>query len=149
GQSVPYTITATNPQNMPLVNSSVSDLMPAGFRFRAGSGSVNGQKVDPVISGRTLTWSHLNFAPGEKKTFALVLTAGSGVVGGEYVNQATARSGLSNTLISNFATATVRVVGDPTFDCPDLIGKVFDDANTNGIVDPGERGIAGVRLVTA
>ncbi len=149
GQSVPYTITATNPQTTPLVNGSITDLMPAGFRFRAGSGSVNGQKRDPAVSGRSLTWSHLNFAPGEKKTFTLVLTAGAGVVGGEYVNQATAFSGLSGTLISNLATATVRVVGDPTFDCPDLIGKVFDDANANGVVDPGEKGIAGVRLVTA
>jgi hypothetical protein len=43
----------------------------------------------------------------------------------------------------------VRIVGDPTFDCPDLIGKVFDDANANGVQDPGEKGIAGVRLVTA
>jgi hypothetical protein len=41
------------------------------------------------------------------------------------------------------------VVGDPTFDCPDLIGKVFDDVNANGIEDPGEPRIAGVRLVTA
>jgi hypothetical protein len=65
------------------------------------------------------------------------------------VNQTTAYNGVTNALISNVATATVRVVGDPTFDCPDLIGKVFDDANANGVEDPGEQGIAGVRLVTA
>ena len=43
GQSVPYSITATNPQNSPVFDSTVTDLIPAGFRFRAGSGSVNGQ----------------------------------------------------------------------------------------------------------
>jgi hypothetical protein len=78
-----------------------------------------------------------------------VLSAGAGVGSGEYVNQATAYNGLTNTLISNLASATVRIVPDPTFDCPDLIGKVFDDTNTNGFEDPGEKGIAGVRLVTA
>jgi uncharacterized repeat protein (TIGR01451 family) len=149
GQSVPYTITATNSQSTALPNISLTDVMPAGFKFRTGSGTVNGQRQDPVVSGRVLTWSHLHFAAGEKKTFTLVLTTGAGVVGGDYVNQSTAYNGATNALISNLATATVRVVGDPTFDCPDLIGKVFDDVNANGVEDPREPGIAGVRLVTA
>ncbi|MGC1387242.1 MAG: SdrD B-like domain-containing protein [Steroidobacteraceae bacterium] len=149
GQSVPYTITARNSRSTPVQNSTVTDLMPAGFRFYAGSGAINGKKINPTVSGRELAWSHLNFAPGETKTFTLVLTAGSGVGGGDYVNQASAYSGLTHGLISNLASATVRIVGDPTFDCPDLIGKVFDDANANGVQDPGEKGIAGVRLVTA
>jgi len=51
--------------------------------------------------------------------------------------------------ISGEATATVRVVPDPTFDCTDVTGKVFDDANRNGVQDDGERGLPGVRLVTA
>jgi uncharacterized repeat protein (TIGR01451 family) len=149
GQSVPYTITATNSQKTPIVNAEIVDLTPAGFHFRAGSGSVNGKKQDPTVNGRELTWTHLAFAPGEKKTFTLVLTAGAGVTGGEFVNQASAYNALTHALISNVATATVRIVGDPTFDCPDLIGKVFDDANANGVEDPGEKGMAGVRLVTA
>ncbi len=149
GQSVPYTITATNAQQSPLETVTLTDLIPSGFRFRAGSGSVNGKKLDPTVHGRQLSWTRLSFAGGEKKTLTLVLTAGAGVTGGEYVNQASAYNGLTNTLISNIANATVRVTGDPTFDCPDLIGKVFDDANANGREDPGEKGIAGVRLVTA
>jgi len=149
GQSVPYTITVTNPGSAAVTNVTVTDLMPAGFRFRAGSGLVNGRRLDPAVSGRDLSWTHQTFAPGAKITFGLVLTPGSGVVGGEYVNQAGGYSGLTGTPVSNLATATVRIVADPTFDCPDLIGKVFDDANENGVLDPGEKGIAGVRLVTA
>jgi len=149
GQSVPYTITAANATAQTIANSVVTDLMPAGFHFRTGSGRVNGLKQDPTVNGRTLSWVHLTFAAGEKKTFSLVLTAGAGVVGGDYVNQSTAYNGATHIAISNVATATVRVVGDPTLDCPDLIGKVFDDANANGVDDPGEKGIAGVRLVTA
>jgi hypothetical protein len=43
----------------------------------------------------------------------------------------------------------VRVVPDPTFDCTDVTGKVFDDANRNGRQDQGEMGLAGVRVVSA
>ena len=43
----------------------------------------------------------------------------------------------------------MRVVPDPTFDCTDVIGKVFDDANRNGVQDEGEAGLPGVRLATA
>jgi uncharacterized repeat protein (TIGR01451 family) len=149
GQSVPYTITATNPQSASILNINVIDTIPAGFVFRKGSGYVNGKKLDPTVNGRELTWSQLNFAPGQQITLSLVLTIGAGVTEGEFVNQAAAFHALTHALISNLATATVRIVGDPTFDCPDIIGKVFDDANGNGYEDPGEKGIAGVRLVTA
>jgi uncharacterized repeat protein (TIGR01451 family) len=149
GQSVPYTITATNPQNAPILDVSVVDTIPAGFVFRKGSGYVNGKKLDPTVNGRELTWTKQNFAPGQKIVFSLVLTIGAGVTEGEFVNQANAFNVFTHALISNVATATVRIVGDPSFDCPDIIGKVFDDANANGYEDPGEKGIAGVRLVTA
>jgi hypothetical protein len=52
-------------------------------------------------------------------------------------------------VLSEEATATVRLVPDPTFDCTDVTGKVFDDANRNGYQDSGEAGIPGARLVTA
>jgi len=51
--------------------------------------------------------------------------------------------------ISGEATARVRVVPDPTFDCTDVIGKVFDDVNRNGRQDEGEGGLEGVHVVTA
>jgi hypothetical protein len=51
--------------------------------------------------------------------------------------------------VSNVASATVRVVPDPTFECSDLIGKVFDDRNRNGYPDEGEPGLPGVRVASA
>jgi hypothetical protein len=74
---------------------------------------------------------------------------GAGVSEGEYVNRAQAINTASSGSVSGEATATVRVIPDPTFDCTDVIGKVFDDRNLDGDQDADEDGLAGVRVVTA
>ncbi|WP_026263151.1 hypothetical protein, partial [Chitiniphilus shinanonensis] len=63
-------------------------------------------------------------------------------------NQAWALNQPTGTQISNVGSATVRVVPDPLFDCPDVIGKVFDDRNGNGYQDDGEPGLPAVRMAT-
>jgi hypothetical protein len=82
----------------------------------------------------------------QKSTIQLLLVVGSGVTEDEYVNRAYIIDPYGNT--SPEATATVRVIPDPTFDCTDVIGKVFDDRNLNGHQDKGEKGLPGVRMVT-
>ncbi len=149
GDLVPYTITMTNTVAATLANIDVRDIIPPGFKYRLGSATLNGVKNEPVVAGRQLTWRNLTFAPGEKKTFTMILVVGSGVAEGEYTNQAYAANNIVNTAVSNVASATVRVIPDPTFDCADIIGKVFDDKNANGYQDEGEPGIANVRLATA
>jgi hypothetical protein len=79
----------------------------------------------------------------------MILVVGAGVAEGEYTNQAYAVNNIINAAASNVASATVRIIPDPTFDCADVIGKVFDDKNANGYQDEGEPGIANVRLATA
>jgi hypothetical protein len=94
---------------------------------------------------------------GEELTLKLLFIVGSGVSEGEYINRAQVLQQLAQSVdaqaetrpVSEEATAAVRVVPDPDFDCTEIIGKVFDDANLNGYQDEGERGLAGVRLVTA
>jgi hypothetical protein len=78
-----------------------------------------------------------------------MLAVGAGVSEGEYTNRAQTFETVTSTPISGAATATVRVLPDPTFDCTDVIGKVFNDANRNGQQDAGETGLPGVRVVTA
>lgn len=149
GGLVPYTITATNTLAATLSSINVIDRIPPGFRYRVGSATLNGQAFEPVVSGRDLTWMNQTFASSERKTFKMVLVVGAGVGEGEYVNQAWSLNSLVNSLVSNIASATVRVIPDPTFDCSDIIGKVFDDKNANGYQDEGELGIPNVRVVTA
>ena len=148
GDLVPYTITATNTLSAALTSIDIRDQLPPGFKFRQGSGTLNGVKTEPAVSGRNMTWQNLTFTPGEKKTFTLILVVGAGVSEGDYVNEAWAANNLVNSVVSNVATATVRVIPDTLFDCPDIIGKVFDDKNANGYQDNGEPGIANVRIAT-
>jgi len=148
GDLVPYTITATNTLSAALAGINVVDRLPAGFKYRSGSGNINGVSFEPKQSGRDLTWENQTFAAGERKTYKLILVVGTGVGEGEYTNQAWGINGSFGTLISNIANASVRITPDPTFDCSDIIGKVFDDRNANGYQDEGEPGIPNVRVVT-
>ena len=149
GDLVPYTITATNTLGVALPNIDLRDQIPPGFRYRRGSASLNGAALEPASSGRELAWPNLTFAPNERKTFRMLLAVGSGVGEGQYVNQAWAVNNIANLPVSNIATAVVRIVPDPTFDCTDVIGIAFDDRNGNGYHDPGERGIPNLRIATA
>jgi len=132
--------------------------------------------AEPTLSGFQLTWSNLSFAGGAHHTILLLLAVGAGVGEGEFINHAQAFAEVAGTSVNRAqasaavkrtavnraqapaavignpvsadATAMVRVSPDPTFDCTDVIGKVFDDANGNGHQDQGEKGLPGVRLVT-
>jgi uncharacterized repeat protein (TIGR01451 family) len=164
GSLVPYTITVSNMTGAPQSGIAVVDRFPAGFKYKAGSGRVNGDPVEPLINGRELIWDNLDLPVNQETTIWLLLVVGSGVSEGDFVNQAEllttftggAASGqtaarlnaVRNAVVSAQAAATVSVVPDPDLDCTDVIGKVYDDRNLNGAQDPGERGLSGVRLVT-
>ncbi len=149
GQLVPYVITVSNSYGSDLRDVNIVDRFPAGFRYVEGSASFDGEKNEPAIVGRELIWSDLLLATDERHTIKLLLAAGAGITDGEFVNRALAVNALTGTVMSAEATATVRLVPDPTFDCTDVSGKVFDDANRNGYQDTEEAGLAGVRLLTA
>ncbi len=149
GQLVPYAITVSNTLPVSLSSVSIVDTFPAGFKYVAGSGRVDGLPVEPVAAGFQLSWGNLQLATNSKRVIQLMLIVGAGVGEGQYVNRAQVISGQTGGAASGVATAAVRVVPDPTLDCSDLIGKVFDDANLNGDQDEGEKGLPGVRLVTA
>jgi len=148
GQLVPYEILFTTEPGSVIPDLSIVDRFPAGFTYVKGSAQIDGVQVEPTIVGRELRWLDLG-TPSERRRLVLLLAVGSGVTDGEFVNRAQAFSSVTGEPLSGEAKATVRVVADPTFSCTDVLGKVFDDANRNGIQDDGERGLPGVRLATA
>ena len=149
GQLVPYVITLANGVGVNLSDVSVVDRYPAGFRYVAKSARLDGVPLEPVQNGRELTWHGLTVTPDGHHTLMMLLAVGSGVGEGEFTNRAQAVHALTGRPLSGEASATVRIVPDPDLDCTDVIGKVYDDANRNGIQDDGEHGIPGVRLATA
>ncbi|MGB3212034.1 MAG: SdrD B-like domain-containing protein [Desulforhopalus sp.] len=149
GALVPYTITVTNVFGFPLDNISIVDRFPAGFKYVSGSAQLDGKRAEPTINGRELVWNEIELNTNEVRIIKLLLVVGSGVSEGEYANHALVFNTTLNAAVSGEATATVRVIPDPDFDCTDVIGKVFDDRNLNGQQDEGETGLSGVRLVSA
>jgi uncharacterized repeat protein (TIGR01451 family) len=149
GQLVPYVITVRNQLGVALAEVSIVDRYPAGFTYVEGSATFDGVATEPAIAGLELGWTGLTLSNDGQHTIKLLLAVGGGVTEGEYVNRARVVNGLTGNAMSGEATATVRVVPDPTFDCTDVTGKVFDDANRNRVQDDGELGLSGVRVVTA
>lgn len=149
GQLVPYEIRISNSFGADLSDITVVDRYPAGFHYVEGSARFDGVASEPVVAGRELVWPNLTLLVDERHTIKLLLAVGAGVTEGEFVNRAQAMSTLTGTALSEEAEATVRIVPDPTFDCTDITGKVFNDRNRNGHQDGDEDGLAGVRVVTA
>ena len=145
---VPYTITINNTLPVPLYDLNVIDNFPAGFKYVAGSARLDGVELEPLASGLQLIWSNLDVPVNGKRELKLLLIVGAGVGEGEYVNTAQVINSQNNEPFSGIASATVQVIPDPTFDCTDIIGKVFDDKNTNAYQDDGEVGLPGVQVAT-
>ncbi|MBI1920965.1 MAG: DUF11 domain-containing protein [Geobacter sp.] len=149
GQLVPYTITLKNTLGVELQNLSVVDTFPLGFKYVAGSARMDGQKIEPAMNTRQLVWNISQLGSNAKHTITFLMIVGSGVSEGEYANRAQVLDNYTDSVASGVASATVRVTPDPNFDCTDIIGKVFDDANANGYPDSDEKGLPGARVVTA
>ncbi|MCG7547362.1 SdrD B-like domain-containing protein, partial [Pseudoalteromonas sp. Of7M-16] len=155
GELVPYRIKVTNQSDMELSPLAFIDQLPAGLKYVAGSAKVDGLAIEPEQRGRQLRWAGKSLQPEQSVMIELIVVVGTGVSEGKYINQAWVEfiGGLYQTgtgnRISNIGEATVRVVPDPIFDCSDLMGKVFDDHNRNGIQEAGESGLPAIRLATA
>ncbi|MFW2403720.1 MAG: hypothetical protein ACN4GT_03060, partial [Gammaproteobacteria bacterium] len=148
GQMVPYVITIDSTFGIDLAGVGVIDRLPAGFSYIEGSARFDDQELEPAIVGRELVWSDLTLESSGQHSIKLLLAVGAGVSEGEFTNRAQAVSSATGTPLSAEATATVRLVPDPTFDCTDLTGKVFNDGNRDGFQDEGEEGLSNVRVVT-
>ena len=147
GDVVTYTITAANllPTTFELV-----DVMPPGFAYVAGSATINTitgpVAIIPVINGRNLDFPPKAPVAG-KLILKLKLMASTTLSTGKFINNAQLINPSNGALLAT-AQATVSIIEDATFDCSDIIGRVFDDKNANGYMDDGELGLPGVRVVT-
>ena len=128
GESVDYTITATNAGPSTATNVVVQDDLPAGAILQSASGSY-------ALSNGVVTWSGLTLAPGTATTFTLTLLAPASAT--SFLNIALATSPVADpnptnnngtlsksrvtTKIAPSADVVVTLVGPPTA----IIGSNF------------------------
>ncbi len=148
GEQITFTITGQTIVFQPI---DVVDLLPKGLTFVPGSGAVDGNTATPTVSGQRITFN--NITPvGGAVTVTLRAVVNASAVTGTLTNRAELIH--PNGQVVATARAKVEIRPEPVFDCGDIIGKVFDDANRNGRQDAEtspyepERGLPGVRVTT-
>ncbi len=132
------------------------DKLPYGFRYVSGTAFLDDQKIaDPAgAPGPNLTFSVFNnpvdFSLDNKKhTLTYRVRVSAGAIDGDGVNtaSATGRTVNSSTVNSNSSSARVTISQDGVLDARGIVfGKVYVDANCDGIQHAGEWPIGGVKL---
>jgi uncharacterized repeat protein (TIGR01451 family) len=125
--------------------ATLVDVLPGGLTYVKGSATVNGAAVEPTVSGPRLIFSSIVPTAG-----AIEITLRAAVNASATTGTLTNRAQLihPNGTIVATAQAKVEIRPEPVFDCGDIIGKVFDDKNSNGLQDEGEPGIPAARVTS-
>ncbi|TWT99975.1 Serine-aspartate repeat-containing protein I precursor [Botrimarina colliarenosi] len=138
GDTVTYTIVATNSGPAPAANVTVTDVLPAGLTF-VSAGSTTPTTNTAVGSTTELTFDFASIASGDTETITIVATIDSGFVGAVTNNVSVAAPGEVDVL-TNTATASSTVA----VPLGSINGKVVVDINGNNVRDAGDLPIQGV-----
>ena len=147
GDFVQYTLTLENTsEDGPVTLVDVTDHLPAGARFRAGSLRLNGTRIaDPVLAadGTSFTYQHPQLAAGESITLRYVLEFTIAMRGmKDAVN--TAQAVAPGNVRSNEARALVRMNEELFSQKGFIVGRVYEGSCDN---DGRENyGVANVRV---
>ncbi len=133
GETVNFTLNFENTSALTYMAAHVVDLLPDGLVYTPGSATVDGVAQEPVVTGKRLDFTAVDMAPTDHITIHLSARVAAGAAGA--LTNLTWLEDATGALVSNRASATVRVEPEAVFDCSDVIGKVFDDLNHNGYPD--------------
>jgi large repetitive protein len=127
GDFVQYQLALSNPGTAQVAGVSVSDRLPAGFRYRAGTAQINGVTMaNPAISadGRTLTFAIGALAARAAMDIRYVTEITAGTSLGDAINtaQATGAGGASSLV----ARATINIKEDLFRSRTILLGRVIE-----------------------
>jgi uncharacterized repeat protein (TIGR01451 family) len=115
GAADAYTITVSNPNSSPVILTSITDTLPTGFTYTAGS-TTGATTSDPTISGQMLTWAGPFTVPGGSMatpgTVSLRFAVKVSSNPGSYFNNAGATTAANIAVVPTGDTAKV-TVGKP------------------------------------
>ncbi|ADO77293.1 BspA family leucine-rich repeat surface protein [Halanaerobium praevalens] len=153
GDFIQYKIEIINNSNQKIDDLKIYDKLPTTFKYVKGSAVIereNGLDSKIIVSdanSKIINWGSLAVEKDQKIIISYLLVVGTAANSNQqYINKAYAEK--DDLIISNTAEESVLIKGDPLFSASIIIGKVFNDKNNNGIQDLGEKGIAGVKLIT-
>jgi uncharacterized repeat protein (TIGR01451 family) len=158
GDIITYVVEVENTDLISYNNVSVVDQFPYKFSYLPESAYVVDDIENPTEAvklpepewiGAGRMRFNLGSVPGEPsgrnvRRILYQLTPSSGTPPGRYSNEAWAE--VQEYAHSNVASFEVTVTLDPIFDLSTIIGKVFEDANSNGVHDNSEKGIPDVKV---
>ncbi len=155
GEAIGYTLTLENTGDQVLDDLRIADTPPAGFVYIRKSSRRDGQAIDDPLeqlrgSGQlTLDYTIGTMEPGERIEIAYALQAGAHAKDGTALNTAvaTASTLLGDVVATSPASARVRLIRSGAFGERGMIfGKVYVDANCDGLQSHREWPVPGVRL---
>jgi len=149
GDLVFYSVQLENTGAAALSHATVSDTLPRGFRYLKGSTLLDGVPfADPAGAGQQLSWDLGSLEAGRLRTLGYRCAVSADAPVGTSVNWAAGSGTTPAGTLSSAppASASVRVRPSILGDRAIILGRIFEDRNANGVPDPGEPGVPGVRV---
>jgi uncharacterized repeat protein (TIGR01451 family) len=149
GDIVSYSVLVENVGSAALSHVTVTDKLPRGFRYLKGSSVVNGSVIsDPVGGGERLSWDLGSLGTGASLQLSYRCAISADAQAGLSTNSAAATGGTPSggAVLSPEAHASIRIRSSVLGDKAIILGRLFEDLNGNGVPDPGEPGLAGIRV---
>ncbi len=143
GDLVRYTLTMENTSPTPMVDGTLIDTPPAGFTYVDGSLTVaDADNAGRLVGTYPIRVDQIDIPVDGRATITYLLRVGAGVRQGVHTNSAYVED--NGSVVSNVATADVRLVGDPLLDDSLIVGTVFSDRDGDGWQDTA--GLGDVRV---
>ncbi len=137
GDSISYQIVVTNSGPSAAVAVWVVDTLPSTLTFVSASSGC-------TTSAATVTCSVGDMAPAATRTIVIEATIATVIGTVSVVNTAAATTSTPDPdSADNTSTVTTLVSADPGA----LTGRVWNDADRDGVIEPGETGFGGVTVV--
>ncbi|HME82200.1 MAG TPA: isopeptide-forming domain-containing fimbrial protein [Candidatus Eremiobacteraceae bacterium] len=148
GSRVIFAVAFSNASLATLTNATLVDTLPPGIAYGPGTALVDGVHQEPVVNGRTLTWTFGTLAPGASHTVVYAgLVLPQAVVNSTLTNVATLNAFAAGTDLAASAEASVYILSGGAFSYTiPITGRVFVDPGGLGTFVPGDQGVPNVRL---
>jgi len=148
GDRVVFTLTYQNTGNISVGATSVIDTLPNGLAYAPGTSLVDGKHVEPVVNGRTLTWTFPSLdANAHTIVYATVVIPG--VVANTILTNTVLLKALpsnSNIPVTAKGQTQLTVVNGALTEELIITGRVYGDVSHSGHFRKGDTGVAGVRI---